>query len=205
MDQRSSGQRTATELGISPSTVSRTFHRLRLIRIKDIEPLPPPRRYECSRSGEMIHIDIKKLAHFKAPEHQITGWHTGMHRSCGAGWEDLTRLHRRLFPWGFFCCDARQNCPKRSRFPPSRGRHHQNVGITIECAMTDNGPCGTSKVFCNLAPISTFVISVSDTAPREPTERPNDSYKPPSGNGLYSRLSDLLATMRSAFSLVSLL
>ena len=99
------GQRTVTELGISPSTVSHTFHRLGLSRIKDIEPLPPPRRYECSRSGEMIHIDIKKLAHIKAPGHQITRWHTGMHRSSGAGWEYLTRLHRRLFPRDFFRCE----------------------------------------------------------------------------------------------------
>ena len=57
----------ATELGISLLTVSRTLHRLGLSRIKDINPFPPPRRYERSKPGEMIHIDIKKLGHFKAP------------------------------------------------------------------------------------------------------------------------------------------
>ena len=77
--QRWTGQRIATELGISPSTVSRTLRRLGLSRIKDIDPLPPPRRYERSRSGEMVHINIKKLGRFKALGHRITGWHTGMH------------------------------------------------------------------------------------------------------------------------------
>ena len=74
--QRWTGQRIATELGIAPSTVSRTLRRLGLSRIKDIDPLPPPRRYERNRPGEMIYIDIKKLGRFKTPGHQITGWHT---------------------------------------------------------------------------------------------------------------------------------
>ena len=63
----SDGPASGSELGISPSTVIRTLHRLGLSRIKDIDPLPPPRCYEPSRPGEMIHIDIKKLARFKAP------------------------------------------------------------------------------------------------------------------------------------------
>ena len=83
--QQWTSQRTATELGISPLTVSRTLRRLRLSRIKDIEPLPPPCRYGRSKSSEMIYIDIKKLEHFNAPGHRITGWHTGMPRSGGVG------------------------------------------------------------------------------------------------------------------------
>ena len=67
--QRWIRQRVVTERGISSSTASRTLHRLGLSRLKDIDPLSSSRCYERSRFGEMIHIDIKKLACFKAPRH----------------------------------------------------------------------------------------------------------------------------------------
>ena len=148
--QRCTGQRIATELGLSPSTVSRTLRRLRLSRIKDIEPLPPPNRYERSRPGEMLHIDIKKLGRFKAPGHRITGWHTGMHRSGGAGWEYL-----------HVCIDDRSRVAFSAVMPDETARsaiaflqaavaYYQNFGITIERVMTDNGPCYTSKIFRKL-------------------------------------------------------
>ena len=148
--QRCTGQRTATELGPSPSTVSRTLRLLRLSRIKDIEPLPPPNRYERSRPGEMFHIDIKKLGLFNTPGHRITGWHTGMHRSGGAGWEYL-----------HVCIDDRSRVAFSAVMPDETARsaiaflqaaiaYYQNFRITIERVMTDNGSCYISKIFRNL-------------------------------------------------------
>ena len=51
--------------------------------------LPAVALLRACRPGGMIHIDIKKLEHFKIPGHPITGWHTGPHRNCGVGWEYL--------------------------------------------------------------------------------------------------------------------
>lgn len=63
--QRWTGKRIALHLGLSAATVSRILQRLGLNRIRDLEPAPPPRRYEYDRPGGLIHIDIKKLGRFE--------------------------------------------------------------------------------------------------------------------------------------------
>ena len=50
-----------------------------------LEPPIPPRRYERRHAGELLHLDIKKLARFWRPGHRVTG---NRARKClGAGWE----------------------------------------------------------------------------------------------------------------------
>ena len=148
--QRWTGQRITTKLGISPSTVNRTPRRLGLSRIKDINLLPPPHHYEHSRPGEMIHIDIKKLGRFKAPEHRITGWHASMHRSGGAGWEYLHVCIDDYFHVAFSAVMPGQTARSAIAFLQAAGVYYQNFGITIERVMTDNVPCYTSRIFRNL-------------------------------------------------------
>ena len=87
--QRWTGKRIAAELGISASTVSHHLRLLKLSRMKDIEPGPAIIRYERETSGEIIHIDIKALRCFAKPGHRVTGRHTGMLHTSGAGWEYL--------------------------------------------------------------------------------------------------------------------
>jgi transposase InsO family protein len=65
------------------------------------------RRYEWSRPGALLHMDVKKLARFDVPGHRITGERTSKERSRGVGYDflhvvidDHTRLayvelHRR--------------------------------------------------------------------------------------------------------------
>lgn len=71
---------------MSPATVSRVLRRLGLNRIRDLEPAEPERRYERESSGEIIHIDIKKLGRFQRVGHRITGDPSGPNRSRGADW-----------------------------------------------------------------------------------------------------------------------
>src|SRR5271170_7098931 len=71
--QRHTGKQIAAEVGVSAATVSRVLRRLRLSRIRDLEPAEPVRRYEHAAPGEMIHIDIKKLGRFAQVGHRITG------------------------------------------------------------------------------------------------------------------------------------
>lgn len=48
-------------------TVSRLLKRLGISKLKDIEPAEPVRRYESDRPGELIDINIGKLARSIAP------------------------------------------------------------------------------------------------------------------------------------------
>lgn len=47
------------------------------------------RRYEWSRSGALLHMDVKRLARFWAPGHAATGRRDDSERNRGAGYEYL--------------------------------------------------------------------------------------------------------------------
>jgi len=129
---RMTGAAIAKRLRIPRSTVARILKRAGLERLKKLDPVVPVRRYERSRPGELIHLDIKKLGRVKGIGHRITGDRRGQTRSRGLGWEfvhvcvdDYTRLAylRRAAAWL-----AAQ-------------------GVTVERVMTDNGSAYVSKVF----------------------------------------------------------
>jgi transposase-like protein len=46
------------------STVARTLSRLGLGRLRNLDPKPPVQRYERETPGDLLHIDVKKLARF---------------------------------------------------------------------------------------------------------------------------------------------
>jgi transposase len=52
----------ARKLGRARSTVARWLARYGLGRLSALDPAPPVRRYQREQPGELIHIDIKKLA-----------------------------------------------------------------------------------------------------------------------------------------------
>ena len=83
--QRWTGRQIATEVGVSPATVSRVLRRLSLNKLSTLEP-QPVRRYEREKPGELIHIDIKKLGRIGSVGHRITGRQTGVvNRHLGIG------------------------------------------------------------------------------------------------------------------------
>jgi transposase len=53
------------------ATVSAILKRIGLGKRSRLEPLEPPNRYECSRPGELVHVDIKKLARFSRAGHRL--------------------------------------------------------------------------------------------------------------------------------------
>jgi DNA-binding Lrp family transcriptional regulator len=71
--QRWTGVRIAQQLGLSPATVSRVLRRLKLNRIRHIEPQLPPHRYEHAAPGNLLHLDIKRLVRIQRPSHRVTG------------------------------------------------------------------------------------------------------------------------------------
>jgi transposase InsO family protein len=91
----------AEVLGMALSTVSLWLRRIGLGKRSRLEPPEPPNRYERSRPGELIHVDVKKLGRIghRGAGHRITANRGVGHRSRGAGWEfchvaidDATRL-----------------------------------------------------------------------------------------------------------------
>jgi transposase len=60
--QRWTGVRIAQATGLSRATVSRILTRLHLNTARSLEPAIPVVRYEHPAPGDLLHIDIKKLA-----------------------------------------------------------------------------------------------------------------------------------------------
>lgn len=145
--QRYSGKYIASELGISPATVSRILQRRGLNRISALEPAAPCRRYERELPGELIHIDLKKLGKFNQIGHRITGDRKGQSNSRGVGWEYMYVCiddHSRV-AFSKIMSDEK----KRSAiaFLKAALVYYASLGITVERVMTDNGSCFKSFAF----------------------------------------------------------
>jgi transposase InsO family protein len=143
--QRFTGKQIATEVGVSPATVSRILKRLGLNRIAALEPAEPVRRYEREHPGELIHIDIKKLGRFERVGHRITG--DRQNNSRGAGWEfvhvcidDASRLaFSQILP------DEKKG--SAIAFLKAAVAYYASLGVTVARVMTDNGSCYKSFDF----------------------------------------------------------
>ena len=75
----------ARQCGLSKATVSRILCAHSLHRLCLLDPPPPARRYCRATPGELIHLDIKKLARIERPSHRVTN--NRRDRVRGAGWE----------------------------------------------------------------------------------------------------------------------
>lgn len=84
-DLRMTGAEIAEVLRMPLSTVSGILARRGRGRLPAGEPQGPARRYERRHPGEIIHIDVKKLARIKVLGHRAHGDRSK--RSRGAGWE----------------------------------------------------------------------------------------------------------------------
>jgi hypothetical protein len=136
--ERWTGMRIAQEMHLSRATVSRILTRLRLNKIGMIEPAAPVVRYEHAAPGDMLHIDIKKLAHIVKAGHRITG--DPRDETRGAGWEFSMSLSTITPGWPTRPCIRTKKPPHRSTSctAPPRG---SSASASTSAALTDNGPC----------------------------------------------------------------
>lgn len=127
----------AEQLGMPISTVSAVFARNGVGPVAALEPPKPPNRYERRQAGELLHLDIKKLARFFRPGHRVTG--SRARQSNGAGWEfvhvaidDFSRL-----AYVEILSDERgATCAAFARRACEWFARH---GISIKALLTDNG------------------------------------------------------------------
>jgi transposase InsO family protein len=135
---RLTGQRIADYLGMAASTVSLTLKRAGLGKLSALDDPEPPNRYERRNPGELIHIDVKKLARIGKPGHRITGRGPGR-RSRGIGWEfvhvavdDATRL-------SYVEVLDDERAPTAVAFLRRATMFFASYGVTVQRVMTDNG------------------------------------------------------------------
>jgi transposase InsO family protein len=142
-------------LGMALSTVSRWLKRIGLGRLSRLEPPEPPNRYERSRAGELVHLDVKKLGRILRPGHRVSGTKRGRRQArrnaAGervgvAGWEfvhvcvdDATRLaYAEVLP------DERG--PTAAAFLRRAVGWFSSFGVSVERIMSDNGACYRSTI-----------------------------------------------------------
>ena len=143
--QRWAGCRIASQTSLSPATVSRILRRLRLNRIRDLEPGPVPQRYEHAAPGDLIHLDIKKLGRFSAVGARIHG--DMSRRTRGLGWDYVHVAiddHSRI---AFVQIMPRENGPCAAAFLHNALAYYKTLGIHVRRLLTDNGPCYRSSHF----------------------------------------------------------
>jgi hypothetical protein len=72
-EYRLTAEEIAGKLHLARSTVAAWLTRRGLGGLTALEPKEPPRRYQRQHPGELIPLDIKKLARFERMGHRITG------------------------------------------------------------------------------------------------------------------------------------
>jgi transposase InsO family protein len=131
--------------GVSSSTVARVCRGAGLNRLRNLEPPPPPVRYERDEPGELLHIDIKRLGRFDRVGHRIT-----RQRSFGSkkqGFEfvyvaidDASRL-------SYVEILADERSEAACAFLESAVTWFARQSVHIERVMTDNGSNFVSHAF----------------------------------------------------------
>ena len=142
---RMTGAAIAARLAIPRSTVARVLKRHGLERLKKLDLPVPVRRYEKSRPGELVHLDVKKLGRIQRVGHRIHGDRTT--RARGAGWEyvhvcvdDFTRL-------AYVEVLADEKGATAAAFLRRAAAWFASRGVKIERVMTDNGSGYVSRDF----------------------------------------------------------
>jgi transposase len=143
--QRWTGAQIARTLQLSPATVARYLQRLRLARLRTLEPRAPVVRYEYAQPGGLVHLDIKKLGRIGRIGHRITGDRRS--RVRGIGWEyvhvavdDATRLaYIEVLP--------DEQGVTVTAFLWRALAWYRRLGIRVRRLLTDNGAGYLSHVF----------------------------------------------------------
>ena len=143
--ERWTGVRIAQATGLSRATVSRILQRLRLNKAKMLDPVVPVVRYEHAAPGDMLHLDIKKLARIVKAGHRITG--NPQDETRGAGWEFLYVAvddHSRI---AYTAMMPNEKAVSAAAFLRQAVAYFRTLGIQTRRVLTDNGPCFCSRLF----------------------------------------------------------
>jgi transposase InsO family protein len=140
---RMSGPAIARGLQVPRSTVARVLTRHGLGRIRS--PKCAVRRYQRDRPGELIHLDVKKLARIVRIGHRITG--NRRDSVEGAGWEYVHVAIDDASRIAYIEVLSDERGVTCAAFMRRAVTHYRRLGIVVERALTDNGVGYISHVF----------------------------------------------------------
>jgi transposase InsO family protein len=149
---RLTGPEIAEVLEMATSTVSAVLKRIGLGKLSRLGANEPIRRYERSRPGELVHVDVKKLGRI--------GPHGAGHRVLGRGWAkqsgrrtDAAGVPRMQTGWErvHVCVDDATRLAYVEVLPDEKATtaigflrravaFYRSHGVAVERLMTDNGP-----------------------------------------------------------------
>ena len=135
----------ASRLQLARSTVAGHLEAAGLGRLARLEPAVPVRRYQRQHPGELVYLDVKKLARFERIGHRITG--NRRNASDGAGWEFVHVAvddASRLAYVEVLTDERRRSC---TGFLVRALRWFKDRGIRVERIMSDNGAGYVSRLF----------------------------------------------------------
>jgi transposase InsO family protein len=162
----------AFEVGLAASTVQSILNQAgvgRLDRGDRATNTRPPLRYQRDLPGELIHVDIKKLAGIPPGG----GW-----RTRGRGYRDEGSIHRRVgYRYIHTAIDDRtriayseilnnEQASTAAAFWERAAAYYQQIGITPLRVITDNGSCYRSGLWHRACAATS--TTVKKTRPRRP-------------------------------------
>ena len=171
----------AGQLGLPPSTVWKVLRRHGVSRLR-LPAREPVRRYERSRPGELVHVDIKKLGRFWTIGKRVYG--DGLHRNRRAGWQYLHLAiddHSRL-AYARSCSQAKAPpTVSPSSAAPSPGTASAGSPSSV-CSPTTATATAPSPG-ATPAPSSASAAATHAREDRRPTARPKPSSRRCCANG----------------------
>jgi transposase InsO family protein len=147
------------------ATVSAILKRIGLGKRSRLEPFEPPNRYECSRPGELVHVDVKKLARFTRPGHRLLGRGRGRFEE-GAGYEYIHVCVDDFSRLAYVELLADERAQTAIGFLRRALAWFAGQGVRVERVMTDNGPAYVSHA--HRAACALLGLRHSRTKPRRP-------------------------------------
>ena len=139
---RLTGAEISWMLGVPLSTVHAVLKRIGLGKLSRLDPIEPANRYQRRWPGELVHIDIKKLAGIDGVGHAATGTRRGQKKRTGT---------RRVgYEYVHVCVDDATRLAYVEVLPDQRATTAIGVlrrclafyaarGVQVKQVMTDNG------------------------------------------------------------------
>jgi transposase InsO family protein len=136
-------------LGMPLSTVSAVLSRIGLGKLSRLEPPEPANRYQRRHPGELVHIDIKKLAQIDGAGHRVHGDRSRQTKRRGS--------QRIGYEYVHVCVDDATRLAYAEVLPDEKARTaigflrrariwYRRHGVRIQRVMTDNGACYISTL-----------------------------------------------------------
>jgi transposase InsO family protein len=141
---------TAAEIGellaMPLSTTSAILKRIGLGKRSRLEPPEPSNRYERSAPGELVHVDVKKLARFHRPGHRMLGRGPGRYDERQVGYDyvhvcvdDYSRMaYAEVLP--------NERATTAIAFLRRATQWFADRGVEVQAVMSDNGSAYRSKL-----------------------------------------------------------